>query len=232
MLWRETPIQYPCCSWERLRVVEDFKGRYRNGQSEWTNECCIGSLCPNGYYVTMPLWFHAVFLDVLYFTYLCQTVVDQYLTLERVGCFILLWGVSYWFQALAWLSCSATLFQLWVHPNWDVSLLEVHLVNFCMSLESFFFRRIRAVNTSRMEATCIKVPWTNEWMNEWMNEQLQTAFYTQDISSSQKSFILGAVTWTRDLNHWSNEILLHYGCYKHGSLPMYLLGQIMLPVVL
>ena len=29
-LRRETPIQYPCCSRERLWVVEDLKGRYRN----------------------------------------------------------------------------------------------------------------------------------------------------------------------------------------------------------
>jgi len=33
-LRRETPIQYPCFSRERLCVVEDLKGRYRNGRSE------------------------------------------------------------------------------------------------------------------------------------------------------------------------------------------------------
>jgi len=32
---RETPIQYPCCSRERLWVVVNLKRRYRNGQSEW-----------------------------------------------------------------------------------------------------------------------------------------------------------------------------------------------------
>ena len=37
-LRRETPIQYPCCSRERLWAVEDLKGRYRNGQNEWMNE--------------------------------------------------------------------------------------------------------------------------------------------------------------------------------------------------
>ena len=31
----ETPIQYPCCSRERLWVVVDLKGRYRNRQNEW-----------------------------------------------------------------------------------------------------------------------------------------------------------------------------------------------------
>jgi len=31
-LRRETPIQYPCCSRERLLVVEDLKGRYKNGR--------------------------------------------------------------------------------------------------------------------------------------------------------------------------------------------------------
>ena len=36
-LRRETPIQYPCCSRERLWVVEDLKGRYRNGRNEWMN---------------------------------------------------------------------------------------------------------------------------------------------------------------------------------------------------
>src|SRR6218665_154204 len=30
----ETPIQCSCCSRERLQVVEDLKGRYRNGQNE------------------------------------------------------------------------------------------------------------------------------------------------------------------------------------------------------
>ena len=35
---RETPIQYPCCSRERLWVVEDLNGRYRNGRNEWMNE--------------------------------------------------------------------------------------------------------------------------------------------------------------------------------------------------
>jgi len=34
-LQHETPIQYPCCSRERLWVVADLKGRYRNG---WMNE--------------------------------------------------------------------------------------------------------------------------------------------------------------------------------------------------
>jgi len=34
-LRRETPIQYPCCSRERLWVVEDLKGLYRNGRNEW-----------------------------------------------------------------------------------------------------------------------------------------------------------------------------------------------------
>ena len=35
-LRRETPIQYACCSRERLWVVEDLKGRYRNGRmNEW-----------------------------------------------------------------------------------------------------------------------------------------------------------------------------------------------------
>ena len=29
--------QYPCCSRERLWVVEDLKGRYRNGRNEWMN---------------------------------------------------------------------------------------------------------------------------------------------------------------------------------------------------
>jgi len=38
-LRRETLIQYPCCSRERLWVVEDLKGRYRNGRNEWMNEC-------------------------------------------------------------------------------------------------------------------------------------------------------------------------------------------------
>jgi len=33
-LRRETPIQYPCCGRERLLVVEDLKGCYRNGQNE------------------------------------------------------------------------------------------------------------------------------------------------------------------------------------------------------
>ena len=37
-LRHETPIQYPCCSRERLWVVEDLKGRYRNGRNEWMNE--------------------------------------------------------------------------------------------------------------------------------------------------------------------------------------------------
>ena len=30
----ETPIQYPCCSRERLWVVDDLKRRCRNGQNE------------------------------------------------------------------------------------------------------------------------------------------------------------------------------------------------------
>ena len=35
-LRRETPIRCPCCSRERLWVVEDLKGRYRNGRmNEW-----------------------------------------------------------------------------------------------------------------------------------------------------------------------------------------------------
>ena len=41
-LRRETLKQYPCCSRERLWVVEDLKGRYRNGRNksmnEWMNE--------------------------------------------------------------------------------------------------------------------------------------------------------------------------------------------------
>ena len=39
-LRRETPIQYPCCSRERhwVGLVQDLKGRYRNGQNEWMNE--------------------------------------------------------------------------------------------------------------------------------------------------------------------------------------------------
>jgi len=37
-LRRETPIQYLCCSRECLWVVEDLKGRYRNGRNEWMNE--------------------------------------------------------------------------------------------------------------------------------------------------------------------------------------------------
>ena len=37
-LRRETPIQYPCCSRERLWVAEDLKERYRNGRNEWMNE--------------------------------------------------------------------------------------------------------------------------------------------------------------------------------------------------
>jgi len=40
----ETPIQYPCCSRERLWVVEGLKGRYRNGRMK---ECPpIGVLQP------------------------------------------------------------------------------------------------------------------------------------------------------------------------------------------
>ena len=34
----DRPIQYPWCSRERLWVVEDLKGRYRNGQNEWMNK--------------------------------------------------------------------------------------------------------------------------------------------------------------------------------------------------
>jgi len=34
-LRRETPIQYSCCNRERLWVVEDLKGHYRNGRNEW-----------------------------------------------------------------------------------------------------------------------------------------------------------------------------------------------------
>ena len=37
-LRRETLIQYPCCSRERLWVVVDLKRRYRNGQNERMNE--------------------------------------------------------------------------------------------------------------------------------------------------------------------------------------------------
>ena len=37
-LRHETPIQYPCCSRERLWVVEDLEGRYWNGRNEWMNE--------------------------------------------------------------------------------------------------------------------------------------------------------------------------------------------------
>ena len=40
-LRRETPIQYPCCSRERLWVVEDLKGRYRNGRNEWMRKTCL-----------------------------------------------------------------------------------------------------------------------------------------------------------------------------------------------
>ena len=48
-LWRETPIQYPCCSRERLWVVEDLKGRYRNGLNEWMKTVlCNCSLCQPG----------------------------------------------------------------------------------------------------------------------------------------------------------------------------------------
>jgi len=37
-LRRETPIQYLCCSRERLWVVVDLKRRYRHGQNEWMYE--------------------------------------------------------------------------------------------------------------------------------------------------------------------------------------------------
>jgi len=43
-LRRETPIQYPCCNRERLWVVEDLKGRYKNGRNEWMNELKIGQI--------------------------------------------------------------------------------------------------------------------------------------------------------------------------------------------
>ena len=40
-LRRETPIQYPGCSRERLLVVENLKGRYRNSQNELMSEHII-----------------------------------------------------------------------------------------------------------------------------------------------------------------------------------------------
>ena len=44
-LQRDTPIQYPCCSRERLWVVEDLKGRHRNGRmNEWIINSNLQSL--------------------------------------------------------------------------------------------------------------------------------------------------------------------------------------------
>ena len=44
-LCASTPILYSCCSRERLWVVVDLKGRYRNGQSEWMKLLMVESAC-------------------------------------------------------------------------------------------------------------------------------------------------------------------------------------------
>src|SRR6218665_3116231 len=43
-LRRETPIQYSCCSRERLCVVEDLKGRYRNSRMNELQESTQSNL--------------------------------------------------------------------------------------------------------------------------------------------------------------------------------------------
>ena len=48
-LRRETPIQYPCCSRERPWVVEDLKGRYRNGRNEYKQAFCGLFMLPLSY---------------------------------------------------------------------------------------------------------------------------------------------------------------------------------------
>ena len=49
--------------------------------------CCIGCLCPSGYYTTLPFWFRTIFLDVLHLT--CVILATQCLVLEHIGCFAL-----------------------------------------------------------------------------------------------------------------------------------------------
>ena len=53
-LRRETSKQYPCCSRERFWVVEDLKGRYRNGRNEWMKTVLIILLVKMGFRVTAP----------------------------------------------------------------------------------------------------------------------------------------------------------------------------------
>ena len=74
-------IQYPCCSRERLWVVEDFKGRYRNDRNEWMN--CI---FPHPYFSQIYKFLHlfSVFL-VFWLTLLWPWCICAS-CLTRTGC--------------------------------------------------------------------------------------------------------------------------------------------------